>query len=362
AALSWPGRSAAWARPLLDRRGILLAVLIVLPWFVAIAWKSGGAFFQEAVGKDMLAKVGSGQEKHGGPPGLYAAIFPWTFWPGSIIALLAIPFIWANRRDDVVRLCLAWIVPSWLVFEAVPTKLPHYVLPLYIAVAVLAVRALVLNEAYIARGWRTAVGWLLPVIPAAFAAAAVGATILLEPPGFAKYIPLAVAAPLLLVAIGLAWAAMRALRGEPGVAVAPVVALASVALGWSVYQFAWPALRSIQLSPRLAEAVRAAPCTNPLIATVGDYREPSLVFLTRTDLAVLLAADGAEFMLAGGCRVAFVDSTQERAFNDALAAKGASARLLTRVEGVNINRALQPRSMALRRVDIGVYLRDTSRP
>ena len=341
---------------------ILLAGLIVLPWFVLIAWKSGGAFFTEFVGKDMLAKVGSGQEKHWGPPGLYTLIFPATFWPASAVALLAIPYVWANRRDDIVRLCLAWIVPSWLVFEAVPTKLPHYVLPVYVAVAVLVVRALVEQQAYVARGWRAAAAAVLPVLPIGFALLAGVATYALESGGITRFIPLAMAIPLFALSIAASILIMRALRGNPGIAVAPMLALATVTLSWSVYHFAWPALRSIQLSPRLADVVRSLPCTNPMLATVGSYREPSLVFLTRTDLAMLHGKSGADFMMGAGCRVAFVDSADERAFNDALAEKGASARLVTRVEGVNINRALQPRSITPRRVDIGVYLRDTSRP
>ena len=59
------------------------------------------------------------------PPGAYLAMFPVTFWPGSLFALLALPWVWRNRRDRAVTFCLAWILPSWLVFEAVPTKLPH---------------------------------------------------------------------------------------------------------------------------------------------------------------------------------------------------------------------------------------------
>ena len=30
-----------------------------------------------------------------------------------------------------LRFALAWIVPGWVMFEAVPTKLPHYVLSAY---------------------------------------------------------------------------------------------------------------------------------------------------------------------------------------------------------------------------------------
>lgn len=361
AVLSWPSRSLAWARPLWNWRGALVAALIVLPWFLMIAWKSGGAFFAESVGKDMLSKVGSGQEKHWGPPGLYTLIFPATFWPVAPLAMLAVPFVWRNRHDDVVRLCVAWIVPSWIVFEAVPTKLPHYVLPVYIAFAVLAVRSLALEQSYVARGWRTVVAALLPALPVLFAIAAIVATYALEAGGPGRFLPLVMAAPLFATAIALAVMVMRALRGNPGLAVVPLLALSTITLGWSVYYFAWPALRSIQLSPRLAAAAHSIGCPDPQIATVGSYREPSLVFLTRTDLAMLDGPSGAEFMLQPGCRVAFVDSADERAFNDALAAKGTSARLMTRIDGVNINRALEPRSIKPRRVDIGVYLRDTSR-
>ncbi len=41
---------------------LLLCLVVVLPWFIAIAVKSGGDFFAESVGKDMLGKVGEGQE------------------------------------------------------------------------------------------------------------------------------------------------------------------------------------------------------------------------------------------------------------------------------------------------------------
>ena len=261
-----------------------------------------------------------------------------------------------------MRLCLAWIIPSWIVFEAVPTKLPHYVLPLYIAFAVLAVRAVVADQAYVARGWRAVTAGLFPALPILFALVTVVATTALESGGLERFLPLALAAPLFVAAIALAVTVMRALRNSPGLAVVPLLALSTVTLGWSVYHFAWPALRSIQLSPRLAVAARNLPCADPQMATVGIYREPSLVFLTRSDLAMLDGRGGAAFVLQPGCRVAFVDSAEERAFNDALAEQGASARLMTRIDGVNINRAVEPRSIRPRRVDIGVYLRDTSRP
>ena len=55
---------------------------------------------------------------------------------------MAIPFVWTHRREAAVRFLIAWIVPSWIVFEMIKTKLPHYVLPLFPAIACLAALAL----------------------------------------------------------------------------------------------------------------------------------------------------------------------------------------------------------------------------
>ena len=140
-ALSLKERSGRWLMDLRPGLGLGLTLAIVAPWFVAIAWKSGGAFFGEAVGRDMLGKVGGAAEKHGAPPGTYLAVFFATFWPGAAFAALSAPFAVANRRDDAIAFLLAWIVPAWILFEAVPTKLPHYVLPLMPAVAILTLLA-----------------------------------------------------------------------------------------------------------------------------------------------------------------------------------------------------------------------------
>ena len=117
-----PSTSARWVWALRPVAGFAWMVLLVLPWFVAIIAKSGGDFFVQAVGHDMLGKVTSGQEAHGAPPGLYFVLFWVTFWPGSVLAGLAAPAIWRSRREAGAQFLLAWLVPSWLVFEAVMTN------------------------------------------------------------------------------------------------------------------------------------------------------------------------------------------------------------------------------------------------
>ena len=130
-------RSARWLLALKPLIGFAWFVILVLPWFVAIFLRAGDEFFASAVGQDLLSKVASGQESHGAPPGYYFLLFWFTFWPGSALAALSTPAVYAARRESAIKFLLAWLVPSWIVFELVVTKLPHYVLPLYPAIAIL---------------------------------------------------------------------------------------------------------------------------------------------------------------------------------------------------------------------------------
>ncbi len=115
----------------------------------------------------MLGKVGTAQTQHWAPPGTYLLVIFATFWPVAAFAAMAIPFAWANRREDGVAFLVAWVLPSWLVFEAVPTKLPHYVLPLCTALAILAVMAVARGAVHRDRPGARLVALLVPFIPPA---------------------------------------------------------------------------------------------------------------------------------------------------------------------------------------------------
>ncbi|MGN6374816.1 MAG: ArnT family glycosyltransferase, partial [Sphingomonas sp.] len=175
--LSIADRSGRWIWRLKPIVGFIWMLLLVLPWFIAIVGKSGDAFFVQAVGHDMLDKVTSGQEAHGAPPGFDLLLFFITFWPASVLAAPAVPAIWQARREPGARFLLSWLVPSWIVFEIVITKLPHYVLPLYPAIAILI--AGILEAGALAKiRWmiRGTVGWF--VFPTVIAVATVVAFVI----------------------------------------------------------------------------------------------------------------------------------------------------------------------------------------
>src|SRR4030081_3145631 len=159
-------RSAAWLWRLRPVWGLMWVLVLVLPWFVAIFWRAGDTFFADSIGGDMLSKLAA-QESHGAPPGLYLLLFWVTFWPGAPLAGMAAPAVWRARREPGAQFLLAWLIPSWIVFELVLTKLPHYVLPLYPAIAILTVGALerrvLSRQSWLVRGagrgvWDSGVG------------------------------------------------------------------------------------------------------------------------------------------------------------------------------------------------------------
>lgn len=334
-------RSARWLLPLRPALGALFTLAVVAPWFLAIAVKSGGAFYTAAVGDDLLGKVTTGQQNHWGPPGYYFVAFFATFWPGAALAAIAAPFVWAHRREDGLAFLLAWIIPSWLLFEIVSTKLPHYVMPLYPAIAIATILAISHGAVGPTRPGAKIVALMIPFFPIGIAVGLLAGVWWLD--RTAPYAALPVLAAAAIVAV-FAW---RLFAKTEIVSAALTSVAASALLVLGVLGLAQPALRSLKLSERLAEAARGVGCADPAIGTVG-YREPSLVFLTGTELKMFAAAgDGAVFAAGGGCRVTFVESRHEAAFHAELISRGASAGLATRVAGFNINGG--------RRVDIGVY-------
>jgi len=341
AVLSYRERSARWLLVLRPKLGLLATLLIVLPWFVAIAIKSGGAFYSASVGHDMLGKVGTAQTYHWAPPGFYLLSFFATFWPGAILAAIAVPFAWVHRREEPVAFALAWIVPSWLVFELVPTKLPHYTMPLFPAVAILTVMAIVRHFVGPHRPAAKIATILIPFIP-------VGLTVGLSAvawtfDGTLPYRGLPVMVASSLAALYGWWLFVR----NRAVACVWASFASAICLAVGVFGLTQLDLRSLKVSPRLAEVARNLACDNPRVATLG-YREPSLVFLTGTNLEMLEAgAQATDFLAQGGCRLVFVEKRFEQDFRAENERRGLQPSLSTRVTGLNINSG--------RRLDIGAY-------
>lgn len=329
-ALSIADRSGRWIWRLKPVVGFVWMVLLVLPWVVAIVAKSGDSFFVQALGHDMLDKVTSGQEAHGAPPGMYLLLFFITFWPGSVLAAPAVPAIWQARREPGARFLLAWLAPSWIVFEIVITKLPHYVLPLYPAIAILI--AGILEAGALAKyRWmiRGTVGWFL--FPAVISLVAVVAFVIFNRElGLLAWPTAAVAVILSL----FAWWLYEADGPERSLLRAMA---ASVFVAITVYAVTFPSIPALFPSELIASEVRNTGCRDPHVASNFSYQEPSLVFLLGTHTRFTDGAGAAEFLRAGACHFALIDPRNERSFVQRANAIGLRYTLMQRLEGYNIS-------------------------
>jgi 4-amino-4-deoxy-L-arabinose transferase-like glycosyltransferase len=321
-------RNVGWLWRLRPVWGLMWALVLVLPWFVAIFWRAGETFFTDSVGGDMLAKF-VGQESHGAPPGLYLLLFWVTFWPGAVLAGLAAPAVWQARREPGAQYLLAWLIPSWIVFELVLTKLPHYVLPLYPAIAILAVgameRRVLSRAAWVIRG----TAWWFVVPAGGSVLAIVGAITLTRQPVFFAW-PFVAAA----LIFGLfAWWLYDDSQAERSLLNA-VVAAMFLAIG--IYGIVMPSLTAMFPSAEIARALRNVVCVGPKAAAAG-FHEPSLVFMAGTGTLLTDGSGAADFLGQGSCRFALIESRTERAFVQRAEAIGLRYNVAKRIEGYNIS-------------------------
>ncbi|MGE4165451.1 MAG: ArnT family glycosyltransferase [Xanthobacteraceae bacterium] len=332
-------RSVRWLAVLRPITGLIWYLLLVLPWFVMIMGKTGSAFFQGSIGADALPKILGAQESHGAPPGLYFILFWVTFWPGAVIAGLAAPTVWRARREPGAKFLLAWLIPAWIVFELVVTKLPHYVLPVYPAIAILIAGVLERGGLSKAR-WliHGTIGWVL--LPAAIAVVSiVGFVVLSRDLGFVAW-PFAAGA----VVMGLfAWWLYDVDGAEYAMLRAIVAAFLTVV---TVYGVVLPSLPALFPSVAMTQALHDSDCDEPLVAAVG-YHEPSLVFLAGTRTLLTDGAGAADFLRQGACRFAFVEQRHERSFAQRAQAIGLRYAPLPRIEGFNISNG--------RRISVSVF-------
>jgi 4-amino-4-deoxy-L-arabinose transferase-like glycosyltransferase len=321
-------RSARWVLALRPLIGVAWCALLVLPWFVAITLRAGDGFFQESVGEDLLSKLFQGQESHGAPPGYYFLLFWVTFWPAATLAGVSASAVFAARHEPGAKFLLAWIVPTWILFELVVTKLPHYVLPLYPAIAILiagVVDARVLpSRSKLERG---TIWWF--ILPVLFGLLGLGVLIFVGKQfGFLAW-------PLIGASMVMGFRAWQLYRSD-GVEHALMRSfVAALLMATAIFGLVVPALHSVFPAVTLAKVLRDSGCNSPVAAAAG-YGEASLVFLAGTATRQTDGAGAAEFLRGGECRFAFVEARQERSFAQRADAIGLLYSSGPRIEGFNL--------------------------
>lgn len=328
-ALSAWDRDFRWLGKLGWGWGLPLTALIVGPWAIAITIATDGGFWREAIGGDLAPKIAGAHESHGAWPGTYLLLAPLLFFPATLLLPAAISTAWSRRAEPAVRFLVCWLVPAWLIFELAPTKLAHYTLPTFGALALLAAAALTQPIGRISRwsgaglmafaavviclitvygltefGTSTAQTWATVTIVSAVAAAAIG--------GFLLINRAAITGLLLALAFGI---------------------VSHAALSGTIRQ-----LRPLAVSPQLEKALERADLhprqgRYPGPVAITTFHEPSFVFLTGRDTQLTDAAGAARALAEG--RPAIVEARDAEAFRQASAGLGVVGRAVGEVRGRN---------------------------
>ena len=324
-------RKAPWLKDLGWIWGLILMAAIVGPWAAAVTVATDGGFWTTAFGADFAPKLVGGQESHGAPPGYHTLLTPLLIFPGTLLLPAALALAWRGRSEPGVRFAVCWLVPAFIVFEATPTKLVHYTLPTYGALAWLMAAAVMRPQPGSLARW-------LGIGLCAFVGVVLGAAVvyLYGEYGDPGDLPATILTALLLAAAGLA-GAWLAWRRDALTGLAAAGALAILGHGALAGLLA-PRLDPLWLSKRTEQALEAARLlprqgfVPPPVAVAG-YAEPSLVFAlgTPTDLGDVPEAIAA---LADE-RPAVVEGREQAEFEAALKRSGLKAREVGKIEGLD---------------------------
>ena len=348
-------RSNGWMKQLLNWPAIIMFTLIWVPWTLIIWNLTDGAFFTESLGKDFGGKLISAQESHPGPPGYYLATIWITLWPTCLLLLPGIGFairaVRNGKGSDAavikgMRLCLAWVVPYWALIEFMPTKLPHYALPLFPALCTMAAIAAVtlLNIKEFAFLRRVNAALYLIVSTLLIAAIMAGQTF---------YGPSDISVALYVYVIGgiaglCAIIASFALWQSKMKLALITAGLAAVVMSVPTYQLILPNLTKLRVADQIVTSFKEQNITlprhgGPAIVS-PHFTEPSLVYRLGGSIDVTDKADLFDMKALSQGRVIILDyereDTQAKIAAIHMAAKNAQICVKTapRVKGVNYSK------------------------
>ena len=307
-------------RPLAYLGWLLVAVvsssLLFLAWGLPANAATHGEFLRLGIGKHVVSRSLTAMESHGGKsiafyfyylPVLILTFFPWTLYLPRLFSQTSPHALQENRSGRSLLLC--WGLPVIILMSLVATKLPHYILPAWPALAIATALGLqrAIDEgqagnatiaARLGLGLFLAVGTLL------------GLGLVCVPwglPVFGVRIPATGIGLVFLAMVFLAWRHYR--RARHGT-VAGILTAGMTTVFLCASLFLLPAIERYKLSPMIAGVIQGRAGPDIPVTTCG-YGEPSLNFyLDRGPLSPIEGPDLPAWAKAPGKGILVV--TQNR--------------------------------------------------
>ena len=329
-------RGAGWVRPLRLGRGLILMAVICMPWAILVTIATNGAFLDIAVTGDFLAKVQSGQESHGAPPFTYLALFGVLLWPASLLLPSALLHIKAMLAQDSTRFLLAWLVPFWVMIELIPTKLPHYPLPVVPAAVLLLLWSVdrVVTLSPLRQKFYLAGQYVFLALGVGLVAAVMAGAVMFGGQSMRLAVGLAVITLLfagLAVWQGHRWIQIGEYRHLMGLFTAGIL------VHFVIFAGVVPQLSRIHIADAVAQNLASSGRQPAAIAAAG-YHEPSLVFLLGRDVLLVDSREAALFLAEAPDGVALVEARQQTAFLDMARRLGLRLATPEQLSGYNMSK------------------------
>jgi 4-amino-4-deoxy-L-arabinose transferase-like glycosyltransferase len=294
----WGWKPPGW-RSLHWRIGVPVFILLAAPWFITITIASGGDFLRFAVGRQIVHRMASDMEAHGGFPGYYLLVSALVFYPWSALIPAALWGAGSRRKSSpVLGFLMGWIIGPLVLLECFRTKLIHYYLPAYPACALLLAWLVlaIQSEGVNIRRWplgRLAIALLVAIgLAAAVLFASVGMLVRGDFRWSLALVSAGVAAGTL---VGLSLL-QRGATQRAVYALAGTWAVVLLALGGWLIPLAEPYRTSRVLGERLAS--RSA--QTGLEPVLLEFQEPGVVYALGRPIAATRDRDGFFAHLQGG--------------------------------------------------------------
>ena len=166
--------SAAWSLKPLTALAVLCTV--ALPWYVAVGVRTEGRWLAEFLGQHNLGRFLTPMENHRGPIFYYVLALAMGFLPWSLMIGLT---LWQqiqrlrqrHQWNESYRYLACWVGVFFVFFSIATTKLPHYMIPIYPALALLTaatVHSIITGEAPALARWLPVSAGLLMLVGVGF--------------------------------------------------------------------------------------------------------------------------------------------------------------------------------------------------
>jgi 4-amino-4-deoxy-L-arabinose transferase-like glycosyltransferase len=302
----WFGRENIWGfirNSLWVSIAVVIAIGIFLLWAIPANRAADGELFRVFFGKHIVGRALSPMEGHGGnfllylpyyPAIMVAGFFPWViFLPGAFSASLGKRIGNAWTRN----ILLSWIVVTVVLMTIAATKLPHYILFAWPAMAVMTAAAIVASEQNVLnerdRKWLRGGVWFLGPVGLGISTGLIGvghfikSEVLIVPGLICGIIAL-------VMTIICCYLQIR----EKFDGTTKVVFTGLLVLIIPLLFVLLPAVESIKISPHIAKAIRKKTGKDVPVA-MYKYAEPTLNFYVGRNITHLRKTDDVVEWLKG---------------------------------------------------------------